>query len=69
MTTARVVAALRELADALEQGDAVPVPAKSAPRLRKAAVRLPPMPQEPPSELDRARARKALIRAGYVETK
>ena len=64
MNPARVAALLRELADVLERDEAQPVP---QPARRATPSRRPhQVPQMQVDEVTRARARKALRRAGVV---
>jgi hypothetical protein len=64
MNRHKIAAALRELADAFEEDEPAPL-ALSAPKKRRAPMRVPPAPKRPPSELDMQRAENELRRLGY----
>ena len=63
MNAARVAQALRDLADAIEDGDGAEAPA--APRRRR--ERAIPEPSQPIDELARARVQKTLREKGWTD--
>lgn len=67
MNVPRIVALLRELADALEEGAPAndTAPAKRPKKARPRAKAFPP-PLHPPTDLDRMRARKMLRARGLA---
>lgn len=68
MNWARVAGLLRELADELERGDPAndDAPPAAPAKRRPARVALLPGPVNPPSDIDRARARDAARRLGHL---
>lgn len=66
MNLARVAAALRELADAVEADDELAEDRPSRPRRRPRTLKMPVRPAVEVDELAQARADRALRRRGFV---